>query len=152
MPSLLGGLVARDACVHVSEELGHRTDGLVDGGELLERAERGQLRDEFSIRLRTGGILILQLHHEQLQKRVAAERIGPRRGIRRTGLALAGAATALCCVNTHGLAPCSALRLANCSVASWSISFISTRRSASTCRRHARSRNRSMTLTWRIAI
>ena len=42
--------------------------------QLLKRAERGQLRDKLGVRLRRGRILVLQLGHEELQKRVAAER------------------------------------------------------------------------------
>src|SRR5262245_29188246 len=102
MPSFSGGLIARDVGVDVTQKLGHRGHGLVDGCELLERAECCKLRDEFSVGLRTGRILVLQLRHEQLQKGVAAERIGPRRGLSGRGWRLCSAA-ALRGINTHGL-------------------------------------------------
>src|SRR5262249_55976483 len=58
------------------EELLDRRDRLVDAGELFERAELGELRDELGVRLRLRGVLVLQLHDQQLQKRVVAESLG----------------------------------------------------------------------------
>src|SRR5918993_3366905 len=48
-------------------------------GELLERAERGQLRDELTVVLRLGRILVLQLRGQQLEERVLPQ-VARRRG------------------------------------------------------------------------
>src|SRR5581483_6390655 len=76
---------------------------LVDARELLERAELRQLRDELRVRLRLGGVLVLKLRHEQLEKRIDAERADARvRVLRRGGRGGPCGRRRRCCgINTH---------------------------------------------------